>query len=122
MILNQLKMKLIQKQDLISIKLTLLWLWWHVLYVHLVGLAIIVNRFMYSKTPKCVMIFVNGQWILFGGDTIQHLYHIMLQGMTHKDDACSLSDYFRVRPISQHIFMYKMSVIPCTIMYMIQIH
>jgi hypothetical protein len=25
------------------------------------------------KDPKRVMIFVNGQWILFGGDTIQHL-------------------------------------------------
>jgi hypothetical protein len=42
-------------------------------YVHLEGLAIIVNRSMYSKAPKHVMIFVNGQWILFGGNTIHHL-------------------------------------------------
>ena len=36
----------------------------------------------------------------------------MLQGMTHKDDVCSLSGYFRVRPISYHIFMYKMIQYP----------
>ena len=58
MILNQLKMKLMQKQDLISIKLTLLLLWWCILYVYLEGFVIIVNRSMYSKTPKHVMILL----------------------------------------------------------------